>query len=1490
MTSNENESSPSYRFEHRTLLRFLVVFVLLTLISIAAVAAGTGGVAAQGGCDVTVSDGDDIQQALDAASTGDVVCVESGEYEQSLEIRTDVTLKAADGATPVLDGSDADDIGIFVNATSGVTVEGFEVRNYGFTGVYVVDSSGVTLRENTATGNDGPGFFVENAPGVTMRENVASENGDEADFGNVGFQVKNADNAVIEGNLADENEHYGYYLVNSDGMEIRENTAESNGNWGFGIGRDAGNDPRIDTPVVENNTALNHTGNQGFVVEGSIAPSIVENHADGNLRGIEITYAEDAEVRNNDLMDSVLGIYVRETEGSVDGLLIESNTVSETSRSIQVDGADGVEIRDNELGDLGKIRPVGELSAGVRLRHGANEAFIHNNTITNTHRGIELADDHDDVVIEHNTISELTNVAGVSTSGGIVLGDSFDSTEPHGVFDPVVRHNELTEISGRAIWTSRVSGLNATNNTVTDSGTGFLLSGGNTDSVVADNVVTNSSLAVSRVGNDSMVRNNDFSANTRGILLEATSGADNATFAGNNVSHTDEYGLQFNSIGDVDQSIFFEENEFTHSGGDGVRVQSVFGVELSNNTISHNDGYGVVTRDDIVGNDLRPDTVIIDNEIADNRIGVQLEDAEGAVLSGNTVTANDESGVRLDASQGAATVANVTVEHNTVADNGEHGIALRSFGGDAPEYAEIRHNEITDNADDGIVMNDLLRSNDPVVVEPTVSNNTVTGHSVDVRLSRTVDATVSENTFETGLYIQSPPAHLEDRPPEHFVHDIADNVFEDGSPLYYVEGADDPDVPVDAGQVFVVGSSDVTLDGEYGIDGAPVGVFIADSDGAELQGATVADTEEAVRILNADDVVLDDVELRDNEEILFIDESDGLVLRESELSGNEAGLVLSDGSGFEVVDNEIVDNNVTGFENTVWLTDAPDAVVESNTISGPVEADDPNDGISVGDSDGVEVRDNTVSGVDTAVTVGGSLDAVVAGNDLSDSEEGIVVVSDGLVVENNTLTDIETDGIRLPSEFTTSTGPTDVTIEHNTITRIGEAGVLDDRGEGTVIAHNTISEADSGIEFVGTLFRADGDPSATVHNNTILDNVEGVTVDIDAPEIQLVDNDIQGNTEFGVNYAETSPISDLDARNNWWGDASGPSSEFSVEDPETGTVADGNGDRVSANVLFDPWDEGEDMEPGALDGTVTEAGTGDGIEDVGVAVIGEGGVVGGDNTASDGTFEVGDLDPGSYDVNFAADGYEDQRLESVVIEDGETTTLDVELASVGQGTLTGTVTDEDTGDSVEGVSVDVYDADDDRVTGGETDAQGDYEFELEPGTYRVILNGVSLGYELADIEDVEITADETTVVDVALVPEDDPDPEPALSVTDVSVNETELSAGDTVAVNATVENTGDAAGTLTADLEIDGTAVANASVDVEPGETETVEFTYTFDTAGDFVVSIDGVEAEAITVEAEADDEDDDPFLDEPEDQPGFGFGVAVLALVAVTLLVQRRR
>ncbi len=121
--------------------------------------------------------------------------------------------------------------------------------------------------------------------------------------------------------------------------------------------------------------------------------------------------------------------------------------------------------------------------------------------------------------------------------------------------------------------------------------------------------------------------------------------------------------------------------------------------------------------------------------------------------------------------------------------------------------------------------------------------------------------------------------------------------------------------------------------------------------------------------------------------------------------------------------------------------------------------------------------------------------------------------------------------------------------------------------------------------------------------------------------------------------------------------------------------------------------------------------------------------------------------PGSFTVEVRAYGYEQHDLD-VDVEVARVTRLDLQLAAVGDGTVTGTITDED-GAPLEGAEVVLSDTPlDPAVTG----ADGTFTFPgVAAGTYPYLVDAD--GYAPQEGE-VEVRAGETTVLDAALVPFD----------------------------------------------------------------------------------------------------------------------------------------
>lgn len=118
-------------------------------------------------------------------------------------------------------------------------------------------------------------------------------------------------------------------------------------------------------------------------------------------------------------------------------------------------------------------------------------------------------------------------------------------------------------------------------------------------------------------------------------------------------------------------------------------------------------------------------------------------------------------------------------------------------------------------------------------------------------------------------------------------------------------------------------------------------------------------------------------------------------------------------------------------------------------------------------------------------------------------------------------------------------------------------------------------------------------------------------------------------------------------------------------------------------------------------------------------------------------------------------------------------------------------------------------------------------------------------------------------------------PAPALTVTDASVDETEIEPGGSVDVTATVENTGTASGSKTLVVTANGADRTNVTVEADPGTAATETTALRFDEAGTYDVAVDGVSAGTVTVAAAT----DEPT---PTPTPGEAAGGGLLPLVLV--------
>ena len=193
-----------------------------------------------------------------------------------------------------------------------------------------------------------------------------------------------------------------------------------------------------------------------------------------------------------------------------------------------------------------------------------------------------------------------------------------------------------------------------------------------------------------------------------------------------------------------------------------------------------------------------------------------------------------------------------------------------------------------------------------------------------------------------------------------------------------------------------------------------------------------------------------------------------------------------------------------------------------------------------------------------------------------------------------------------------------------------------------------------------------------------------------------------------------------------------------------------------------------------ISGTVTNDDSGDPVQGATVTLYEDGGIVFVDSkvTAADGKYTF-TVVPGEYDLKFTATFYDTEWYNNVASAAGGSVTATADMKEVANAALTGanasisgTVTDDDSGDPVPGVTVRLYRAAGSSVDSTTTAANGTYSFPVV-GSGNYDLEFSADGYDTEWYDDaasatagsVTVGNDEDVVADAALTAEE-PEPDP----------------------------------------------------------------------------------------------------------------------------------
>jgi parallel beta-helix repeat protein len=210
-----------------------------------------------------------IQKAINAAVSGDTICVRSGVYHENVVVNKAVSLAGENRETTIIDGSG---VGTVAKVTTdGVNISGFTIRNSSIptdwppaSGIILYHSDHSTITNSIITANGGHGFCFVTSRYYTISNSVVSNN-----------------------------RYYGIAVgdTGSSNGVIRNNTVYSNG--GSGIEAYRGSDDTI----VEDNTVYSNL--MGIVIGWSDHCMIRNNRLHNNTASVLLDTAFHCTVLNN---------------------------------------------------------------------------------------------------------------------------------------------------------------------------------------------------------------------------------------------------------------------------------------------------------------------------------------------------------------------------------------------------------------------------------------------------------------------------------------------------------------------------------------------------------------------------------------------------------------------------------------------------------------------------------------------------------------------------------------------------------------------------------------------------------------------------------------------------------------------------------------------------------------------------------------------------------------------------------------------------------------------------------------------------------------------------------------------------------------------------------------------------------------------------------------------------------------------------------------
>jgi len=252
-----------------------------------------------------------IQDAIDAATSGDTIYVHNGVYTEHLVVDKSLTLMGEESGLTIINGT-LSETAIKITADN-VQISNFTIQE-GYEGIHIVNSDENTISENTIISNEFEGLWAENSTNNLIADNIISYNGWD------GIYMDNVSHTNLRGNTIVSNNGSGVWLDASHDNSLEYNTMNNNewegvhmyivsctslqrntivSNNGSGVWLDASHDNSLKYNTVSNNEW------EGFYSRDSSSISFVGNTVSWNqYAGVTFDNVSACTYHHNDFLNN----------------------------------------------------------------------------------------------------------------------------------------------------------------------------------------------------------------------------------------------------------------------------------------------------------------------------------------------------------------------------------------------------------------------------------------------------------------------------------------------------------------------------------------------------------------------------------------------------------------------------------------------------------------------------------------------------------------------------------------------------------------------------------------------------------------------------------------------------------------------------------------------------------------------------------------------------------------------------------------------------------------------------------------------------------------------------------------------------------------------------------------------------------------------------------------------------------------------------------